>query len=119
MVSVALLVRRPILQVHQTAKDTFALDPQASDASADPDAVRLAVGRPAQCPVAVRGCLLSASADAPEPKDVSPFQEMPLRGARTKVVRRFQCLAQRLDQNVARVQVTAGAPVRHLQQDSR
>jgi hypothetical protein len=120
MVLVALLVRRPILQVHPIAKDTLVLDPQASDASVDPDAVRLAAGRPAQCPVAVRDFLPSASADALEPKVASPFQELPRLDASTKVVFRFRCLAQRLDQNVAReFPPPDGAPKLQLERNSR
>jgi hypothetical protein len=122
MVLVALQVRRPILLVHPTAKDTSVLDPQASDASVDPDAVRLAAGRPARCPVAVLGSLQSASVDAPEPKAVSPLPEQPPLDAPTKVVFRFRfrCLAQRLDQNAAReFPPPNGAPELQLERNSR
>ena len=119
MVLVALLVRRPILPVHPTVKDTFVLALQASDASVDPDAVRLAAGRPAQCPAAVRDYLPSASVDAPVPKVASSFQELPPLDAPSKVV--FPCLVQPLDPDVAWVAwvpLTAGAPELHLEQNS-
>ncbi len=65
----ALQVRRQkTLRIHPAAKDTIArLAPLASDASADPDAVRLAADLPRLCPEAVRDSRRSASADAPEP----------------------------------------------------
>ena len=119
MVLVALLARHPILPVHPTVKDTFVLALQASDASVDPDAVRLAADRPAQCPAAVRDYLPSASVDAPGPKAVSPFQELPRLDAPSKAV--FPCLVQPLGPDVAWVAwvpLTAGAPELHLEQNS-
>src|SRR4029077_3548232 len=65
MVLVGLQVRRPARPIHPAAKDTIArLAPPASDASVDPDAVRLAADLPPQCPEAVHGSRPSASADA-------------------------------------------------------
>jgi hypothetical protein len=119
MVLVALLVRRPILPVHPTVKETVVLAPRASDASVDPDAVHLAAGRPAQCPAAVRDYLPSASVDAPVPKVASSFQELQRLDAPSKVV--FPCLVQPLDPDVvwvARVPLTAGAPELQLEQNS-
>jgi hypothetical protein len=60
--------RQKTLLIHPAAKGTIAhLAPLASDASADPDAVRLAADLPPLCPEAVRDSRRSASADAPEP----------------------------------------------------
>ena len=79
----ALQVRRQkTLRIHPAAKDTIArLAPLASDASADPDAARLAADLPRLCPEAVRDSRRSASADAPEPRDVRLRQAPPLLAA--------------------------------------
>jgi hypothetical protein len=93
MVSVGLQVRHPTRLIHPAAKDMIArLAPPASDASVDPDAVRLAADLPAQCPEAVRGSRPSASADAPEPQVVRTRQALPLLDALPMVV--CPCLAQ-------------------------
>jgi hypothetical protein len=73
--------------VHPTVKDTGDhLAPPASDASVDPDAVRLAADCLAQCPEAVRDSRRSASADAPEAAR-QVRQVLPQQGAPPKVVR--------------------------------
>lgn len=79
MVLVGPLVRRPILPVHQTAKDTFGLDPQASGAWVDPDVAHpgAAADLPARCSEAVPDFRLSASEDAPVWKVVLPRQWRP------------------------------------------
>jgi len=93
MVLVGLQVRRPARPIHPAAKDTIArLAPPASDASVDPDAVRLAADLPPQCPEAVHGSRPSASADAPEPQAARTRQALPLLDALTMVA--CPCLAQ-------------------------
>jgi hypothetical protein len=79
MVLVARLVRRPILPVHPTAKDTFGLDPQASGAWVDPDVARLgaAADLPAPCSEAVPDFRPSASEDAPVWKIALPCRWLP------------------------------------------
>jgi hypothetical protein len=90
MVLVGLQVRRP---ARPTVKDTIArLAPPASDASVDPDAVRLAADLPPQSPEAVRGSRPSASVDAPEPQAARTRQALPLLDALTMLA--CPCLAQ-------------------------
>jgi hypothetical protein len=84
-------VRRQIRRIHPDAKDRAVhLVPLASDASAAPDAVRLAADLPPLCPVAVHGSRQSASADATEPKTVQRRRELRL----------LDALRRRLAQNV-------------------
>jgi len=79
MVLVGLQVRHLARLIHPTVKDMIArLAPPASDASVDPDAVRLAADLPPLCPGAVRDFRRSASADAPEPQAVRTRRALPL-----------------------------------------
>lgn len=94
MVSAAQRVRRRSRWVRLIAKDRIVhLDPQASDASVDPDAVRLAADRPLLCLEGVRDSRRSASADVPEPQAVRPSQVLPLLDVRPTAV----CPAQTAD----------------------
>ena len=90
------LVGLPVRPIHPAVKDMIAhLAPPASDASVDPDAVRLAADLPPQCPEAAHDFRPSASVDAPEPQAVRPCQGLPPLAAPQKVV--FRSLAQDVD----------------------
>jgi hypothetical protein len=97
MVLVGLQVRRQARLIHPAVKDRIArLAPRASDASVDPDAVRLAADLPAQYPEAVHGSRPSASVDAPEPQAGRTRQAPLLLDALPMVACR--CLAQNVAQ---------------------
>ena len=94
MVLAAPQVRRPPRRVRLTAKDRVVRPaPPASDASVDPDAVRLAVDLPAQFPEEAHDFRRSASADAQGPQAVRLCQARPLLGA-PRMAAACRCLAQ-------------------------
>ncbi len=111
MVSAGLQVRRPSRLVRPAATDRAVhLALSASDASADPDAVRLAADLPAQCPEVVRDSRPSALADAPEPQAVRSRQALPLLDALPMVA------CPHLARDVAQeFPPPAGAPERQLE----